>query len=80
MNTIDTPSVHIATMQTSNFTFSGVGTNHQEACRALSKALIAHGKQYSLPSYWWKDHDSTVVQMHLEVGYRDNEAITGSGS
>lgn len=70
----------IATLETSRFTFEGVGTNDKEAKSALESALKKHGQEYQLPMLWYrKDYgfpDNIEYRaVTAGAGYRDEDMI-----
>jgi hypothetical protein len=67
--------VYIATMETRNFTFEGVGTDESRAIAALNAGLEAHRRQYRLPYGWDSNYDFTIRTLTTGTAYRDSEEI-----
>jgi hypothetical protein len=77
------PSLIMARVESSRFTFEGVGLTKGQAFAALMDALRAHAKGYELPADWFKEmrlHDD-VFYMTLSpgCGYRDHQQISKEG-
>jgi hypothetical protein len=71
------PSVFIATLDSRNFKFEGVGTSPDHAGDVLHAALVKHGQQFRLAPNWWMDkHDINVRELQIDAGYRDHEQLT----
>lgn len=47
----------LATFESRNFTFDGVGTSTEEAVGVLIQGLRQHAKEYGLPPEWWYNEE-----------------------
>lgn len=68
--------IYIATIETANFTFEGVGTNETEARMALNEGLIFHARQYNLPTNWARSgYDVEIRTLEIGTAYRDGQKL-----
>lgn len=70
--------MHIATIETRNFTFEGAGATQEEAMDALRRGLDEHTAQHKLEPTWFGSYLPHVEMRQIEPGacYRDREVIS----
>lgn len=70
-------TIHVATLDTRNFSFEAYGGTQGEARDALAAVLVRHAETYRIPTDWWRqDEDGIEVRaVTLGVGYRDRQVI-----
>lgn len=71
----DAPSIFLAMMETTNFSFQAAGTNEREARGGIARAAMAHAKQYELRPDWFKNCEVQITEMKLGAGYRDGAEV-----
>lgn len=67
----------IASLETRNFDFEGVGTSRAEALDVLKQGLRAHARQYHIDADWFADDLESVEYRSIERGtaFRDRQEI-----
>lgn len=72
--------MHIASLETRHFKFTGYGSSVSEARTALELTLVHHAEQYDLNEDWADDLAEDVFEkvVVLGAGYRDDECLTDS--
>ncbi|MDK9702451.1 MAG: hypothetical protein OEL20_04875 [Sulfuritalea sp.] len=67
----------IASLDTSNFTFTALGETSGEARAALQRGLREHGVQYKLPADWFQEFADAIHLDEVMIGdcLRDHEPM-----
>jgi hypothetical protein len=67
----------IATLETSNFSFSAYGENEYQAEIALVEGFHQHAKQYGISHNWWHELACDIYTREILINraYRDRELI-----
>lgn len=66
----------LATYDSRNFEFQGVGATRLLALQALRRGLLKHQDQYQTTKFWGKLEDEATIQLlALGAGYRDQTVI-----
>lgn len=66
------------TLETRNFTFTGIGETRRAAFVQLESALRTHATQYRLPGIGFADEGDLRGWRLLPGAYRDHEPLNGS--
>lgn len=69
--------IYTAELESSSFTFRGMGLTEAKAYSALINGLRKHGKERNLAAKWWKDIQCDIVYVtHAVDGCtRDRELV-----
>jgi hypothetical protein len=70
-------ALHLATLDTRNFSFDALAPGRDEAWGILIQGLKRHGKEYQLPDDWFGQYLASIEVRTVETGiaYRDREPI-----
>ena len=70
--------LHLATLDSTNFSFKAFGENKEQARQTLIDGLYIHAQQYKIERDWWVDYGINYELVKAGTAYRDYEAIPKS--
>lgn len=70
--------LHLASLDSANFSFKAFGETKEQARQTLIDGLHIHATQYKVDRNWWVDYGMNLEEVEAGTAYRDYEAIPKS--
>jgi len=72
--------LHLASLESRNFTFKAFGETKKQARQTLIDGLHIHAQQYDIDRNWWVDYGIYYEEVEAGTAYRDSEALTSTAA
>lgn len=67
--------VHVARLESENFSFEAYGETEPRAIEALVGGLRRHAREYGISADWFEGYEASVRPVRLGACYRDREDV-----